>query len=41
MAEAETADAAEWQARVKGLLKAELKRRNVTYAHLACFMRAG
>ena len=25
----------EWQARVKGLLKAELKRRNVTYRDLA------
>lgn len=25
----------EWQAKVKGLLKAELKRRNVTYADLA------
>lgn len=25
----------EWQDRVKGLLKAELKRRNVTYAGLA------
>lgn len=24
----------EWEARVKGLLKAELKRRNVTYAQL-------
>jgi hypothetical protein len=24
-----------WEARVKGLLKAELKRRNVTYAQLA------
>ena len=23
-----------WEARVKGLLKAELKRRDVTYAHL-------
>jgi hypothetical protein len=35
MVEAETADTAEWQARAKGLLKAELKRRNVTYAQLA------
>jgi hypothetical protein len=35
MIEAETADTAEWQARAKGLLKAELKRRNVTYAQLA------
>src|SRR5688500_18489739 len=35
MAETETADTAEWQARAKGLLKAELKRRNVTYAQLA------
>ena len=26
---------AEWQARVKGLLKAELKRRNVSYRQLA------
>lgn len=26
---------ADWQAKVKGLLKAELKRRNVTYADLA------
>lgn len=25
----------EWQDRVKGLLKAELKRRNVSYKHLA------
>ena len=25
----------EWQARVKGMLKAELKRRNVTYKDLA------
>jgi hypothetical protein len=25
----------DWQAKVKGLLKAELKRRNVTYADLA------
>lgn len=32
--EAQTAGAAEWQARAKGLLKAELKRRNVTYAGL-------
>ncbi|TPG38562.1 hypothetical protein EAH89_29375 [Roseomonas nepalensis] len=30
----QTADAAEWQAKAKGLLKAELKRRNVTYAGL-------
>lgn len=28
------ADNAEWEAKVKGLLKAELKRRNVTYAQL-------
>jgi hypothetical protein len=28
------ADHAEWEAKVKGLLKGELKRRNVTYAHL-------
>lgn len=28
------ADNTEWEARVKGLLKAELKRRNVTYAQL-------
>lgn len=34
MADTETADTAEWQARAKGLLKAELKRRNVTYAGL-------
>ncbi|NOG71541.1 hypothetical protein HJG45_14325 [Roseicella sp. DB1501] len=34
LAETETADTAEWQARAKGLLKAELKRRNVTYAQL-------
>jgi len=27
-------DNAEWEARVKGLLKAELKRRNVSYAKL-------
>lgn len=27
-------DNSEWEARVKGLLKAELKRRNVTYAQL-------
>lgn len=27
-------DQSEWEARVKGLLKAELKRRNVTYAQL-------
>ncbi|WP_206667724.1 DUF6471 domain-containing protein [Muricoccus nepalensis] len=32
--EVQTADAAEWQAKAKGLLKAELKRRNVTYAGL-------
>lgn len=32
---ATSADTAEWQARAKGLLKAELKRRNVTYAQLA------
>lgn len=35
MADAETAHTAEWQARAKGLLKAELKRRNVSYAGLA------
>ncbi len=28
------ADNAEWEARVKGMLKAELKRRNVSYAQL-------
>lgn len=28
------ADNTEWEARVKGLLKAELKRRGVTYAQL-------
>jgi Domain of unknown function (DUF6471) len=28
------ADNAEWEARVKALLKAELKRRNVSYLHL-------
>lgn len=28
------ADNAEWEARVKGLLKAELKRKNVSYAQL-------
>lgn len=27
-------DNAEWEAKVKGLLKGELKRRNVTYAQL-------
>jgi len=27
-------DNSEWEARVKGLLKAELKRRNVSYAQL-------
>lgn len=27
-------DQPEWEAKVKGLLKAELKRRNVTYAQL-------
>lgn len=27
-------DNSEWEAKVKGLLKAELKRRNVTYAQL-------
>ena len=31
---AEAANAGEWQAHAKGLLKAELKRRNVTYARL-------
>ncbi len=40
MAEAETADTAEWQLRVKALLKAELKRRNVTYAGLADHLAA-
>ena len=30
----EMADNAEWEAKVKGLLKGELKRRNVTYAQL-------
>ena len=30
----------EWQARVKGLLKAELKRRNVTYRDLASRLEA-
>lgn len=35
MADVEAADTAEWQARAKGMLKAELKRRNVTYAGLA------
>ncbi len=34
-AEARSVDAAEWQARAKNLLKAELKRRGVTYAQLA------
>jgi Domain of unknown function (DUF6471) len=28
------ADNAEWEARVKAMLKAELKRRNVSYIHL-------
>ena len=28
------ADTAEWEAKVKGLLKAELKRRNVSYNQL-------
>lgn len=28
------ADNAEWEARVKGMLKAELKRRNVSYVQL-------
>lgn len=32
---AASADTAEWQARAKNLLKAELKRRGVTYAVLA------
>ena len=31
---------AEWQDRVKGILKAELKRRNVTYAQLAAKLAA-
>lgn len=35
MSEVEAADGADWQERAKGLLKAELKRRNVTYAGLA------
>ena len=35
MAEVETTDTAEWQERAKRLLKAELKRRGVTYAQLA------
>ena len=30
----------EWQARVKGLLKAELKRRNVSYKELASRLEA-
>ncbi len=30
----------EWQARVKGLLKAELKRRNVTYRDLSIRLEA-
>ena len=30
----------EWQARVKGLLKAELKRRNVTYRDLSARLEA-
>ena len=30
----------EWQARVKGLLKAELKRRNVTYRDLSVRLEA-
>ena len=34
MVDAESMDTAEWQAKAKGLLKAELKRRNVTYAGL-------
>ena len=34
-ATATAADAAEWQAKAKNLLKAELKRRGVTYAQLA------
>lgn len=35
MVDADTAaDTAEWQARAKGLLKAELKRRGVTYGAL-------
>lgn len=31
---------AEWQARAKGLLKAELKRRNVSYRDLAARLEA-
>ena len=30
----------EWQARVKGMLKAELKRRNVTYRDLSARLEA-
>lgn len=30
----------EWEAKVKGLLKAELKRRNVTYAQLVDKLKA-
>ncbi len=30
----------EWQARVKGMLKAELKRRNVTYKDLSARLEA-
>jgi hypothetical protein len=32
--ERQMADNAEWEAKAKGLLKGELKRRNVTYAQL-------
>ena len=35
MANTEAADTDRWTARAKGMLKAELKRRNVTYAGLA------
>lgn len=35
MANTEAADTDQWTARAKGMLKAELKRRNVTYAGLA------
>ncbi len=33
-------DQPEWEARVKGLLKPELKRRNVTYKHLTAHLEA-
>ena len=35
MAGASASDPGEWQARVKRLLKAELKRRDITYGQLA------